>query len=121
MTDYLAKIAAWTMGNKPGHPDGYHGPVLDSRFQSLRQWCELKECGHDSDCVNYEGPGYTVNRDLAMLLWCIFPIDGAYNAVLKVMGDKELHRLSLAKGGVFTEALAKAVCDWLEAEKKATT
>ncbi len=104
--------------------------VLDPRFEELREVCYLPPSVHyhmedDPELsvsswmegyISTACPGYNVNRDLAVLLGCILPIDGAYDAVLKVMGDKELHRLSLAKGDVFTEAAAKVVYEWLEAQ-----
>ncbi|KKK73704.1 hypothetical protein LCGC14_2891160, partial [marine sediment metagenome] len=143
-TDYLAKIAARTVecpeykgmicGSccccKPpfGQTCVNEGRVLDPRFAELRIGCVCNKGYWNPGasrpkvpCKHCQAKGYTINRDLGVLLECIFPIDGAYNAVLKVMGDKELHRLSLAKGDVFTEALAKAVYEWQEAEKKVTT
>ncbi len=99
------------------------GRVLDPRFDGLRE-TKCSHGGHaltEDECGVYL-KGYTVVRDLAVLLDIILPWDGAYEAVLAVFSDKDLHRYAIeGRGDKFTEAAAKAVWEWLEREEKVAT
>jgi len=135
MTDYLAEIAAMTVECPHIRKHSYMGEaicadcknsnrVLDHRFEGLRTGHKghiaMSATGMDeAACEVYECPGFTINRDLAVLLTCILPLDGAYEAVLSVLSNKELHRdMIKGKGDRFTEAASHAVYDWLISERQ---
>ena len=151
MTDYLAEIAARTVwclrlellesevdeGFGDGNPEGPCSlckgleEVLDPRFEGLRQSCTSGS--HLYPVFIDDCPGYTVNRDLAVLLACARPLlygmmlvldsresrpDGWYCVI-----EEKSSGICHTHDGVYNTALkaaAKAVHEWLEAEKKVT-
>ncbi len=151
MTDYLAEIAARTVEcsnldckgtgyiTKYGGYDGTvptetlcavcmnTGRVLDPRFEGLRKPCpasvhpnlnKVHDHTKQADCQ-----GYTVNRDLAMLLVCLdTSVSIAHNQgrgwTVDVFAKGPYHGTGRADTPL--KAVAKAVYEWLEADKKVT-
>ncbi len=150
MTDYLAKIAAWTVEcpNLDCKGTGYittyggydgtvpteglcpvcmnTGRVLDPRFEGLRQSCTSGS--HLYPVFIDDCPGYTVNRNLGVLLDIMMPygrigfqgIGERVRVRWFTWGPADPHQYSWANAPTSIEAAAKAVYDWLEAEKKVT-
>ena len=121
MTDYLAEIAARTV--ECPHLRGIQltcfckgsGRVLDPRFAGLRDVHTKSACMCMSPC-----PGYTINRDLEELLACA-PVDRAVSLYNMPAGGWACNVFGLhAEADTPLEAAAKAVYEWLEAEKKVT-
>ena len=100
------------------------GRVLDPRFDGLRGFLD---CGHPYDvktdtslCRNYNCPGYTINRDFAVLLDIMIrraPVvfegvtTGEY---VQVFWGRELMQPPAGGGPTSLEAAAHAVYEWLQ-------
>ncbi len=141
MADYLAQIAEKTLPcpvtlTYPKDDGSPHGPscdcrdtghVLDPRFDGLREECLACHCeeGHISDPC--QKVGYTVVRDLGVLLECARKL--SYHLGLYWDYEDVEWRCTIKdpKGWVIgyghepLEVAAKAVWKWLEAEEKVTT
>ncbi len=127
--DYLALIAAKMVECiDPEYPLDMHtyaclncagsGRVLDPRFGSLR----MDNCG----CEDHKGQpqGYTVNRDLAVLLKCLRDDNIAYK--IRFHPDAGPPCVELGVGGrhwgySVQDDFYQAVWEWLEQEEKVTT
>ncbi|KKN86873.1 hypothetical protein LCGC14_0264350 [marine sediment metagenome] len=146
MTDYLANLAARTVEcpdasthRCPSSHDEHgaeakcvtcegSGRVLDPRFEGLRRKHTRQTHGIKMSilhgdcwktCETVGCPGYTVNRDLEVLLECtgkgvyLYPSLSGEGRRCDLLGTD----IDITTEATYLEAAAKAVYEWLEAEK----
>lgn len=110
---------AWCLGCKGS------GRVLDPRFEKLRNRCHEgagSHLRHGKDC-----PGYTVVRDLGVLLEIMLPQGSVcfreeheeYHARYHLWGTRGTG--INGRGSTSLEAAAQALYDWVEAQEQEVT